>query len=175
MFDRCSKNPPGNFVWALMLRSEALCPISPDRGALFTTTGSRGVGLGPWFGGRASPNLNWPQTAHEQCQNSSPKLAPCFRRSWSMGLGPWSFARYGRIEALSRHAPRVRISFAPPPILAKTDDGPSWGPFFFLFQRGLGVATALRRLPKRSKSVSEPHLSLIDRPRPSEGRFQNSV
>ena len=37
------------------------------------------------------------------------------------------------------------------------------------------MVTALRRLSKRSKSVSEPHLSLIDRPRFSEGRFQNSV
>jgi hypothetical protein len=37
------------------------------------------------------------------------------------------------------------------------------------------MATALRRLPKRSKSVSEPHLSLIDRPRPPEGRFKNNV
>ena len=121
LFDRSSINSFGNFVWVQgprrdfpSLRFEALWQISRDRGALFTATGSRGVGLGPWFGGRASPNLNWPQTAHEQCQNSSPKLAPCFRRSWSMGLGPWSFARYGRIEALSRHAPRVRISFAPP-------------------------------------------------------------
>ena len=34
------------------------------------------------------------------------------------------------------------------------------------------MVTALRRLPKRSKSVSEPHLSLIDRPRPPEGRFK---
>ena len=37
------------------------------------------------------------------------------------------------------------------------------------------MVTALRRLPKRSKSVSEPHLSLIDRPRPLEGRFKNNV
>ena len=37
------------------------------------------------------------------------------------------------------------------------------------------MVTALQRLSKRSKSVSEPHLSLIDRPRPPEGRFQNSV
>ena len=37
------------------------------------------------------------------------------------------------------------------------------------------MLTALRRLPKRSKSVSKQHLSLIDRPRPPEGRFQNSV
>ena len=51
-----------------MLSSKALCPISPDRGDLFTTTGSRGV-----------------------------------------GRGPWSFARCGRIEARSRHAPQVRI------------------------------------------------------------------
>jgi len=44
-----------------------------------------------------------------------------------------------------------------------------------LVQRGLVKVTALQRLPKRSKSVSEPHLSLIDRPRPPEGRFKNSV
>ena len=37
------------------------------------------------------------------------------------------------------------------------------------------MVTALRRLSKRSKSVSELHLSLIDRPRSSEGRFQNNV
>ena len=40
----------------------------------------------------------------------------------------------------------------PPPLtLAETDDGPLWGPFFFLFQRGLAVATALRRLAKYPK------------------------
>ena len=66
-------------------------------------------------------------------------------------------------------------SFPPPPTLAETDDGPLWAPFFFWFQRGLAVATALRRLAKYPKSVSERHLSLIDRPRLSEGRFQNSV
>ena len=65
--------------------------------------------------------------------------------------------------------------FPPPLALAETDDGPSRGPFSFWFQRGLVVATALRRLSKRSKSVSEPHLSLIDRPRSAEGRFQNSI
>ena len=37
------------------------------------------------------------------------------------------------------------------------------------------MATAFWRLSKRSKSVSKQHLSLIDRPRPPEGRFQNSV
>jgi hypothetical protein len=37
------------------------------------------------------------------------------------------------------------------------------------------MVTALQRLPKRSKSVSEPHLSLIDGPRLPEGRFQNTV
>lgn len=37
------------------------------------------------------------------------------------------------------------------------------------------MVTALQRLPKRSKSVSEPHLSLIDRPRLPEGRFQNCL
>ena len=53
--------------------------------------------------------------------------------------------------------------------------GPLEALFFFWFQRGLGEATALGRLLKRPKSVSERHLSLIDRPRLSEGRFQNSV
>ena len=109
LFDRSSINSFGNFVWVQgprrdfpSLRSETRCPISPDRGALFTTTGSRGVGLGPWFGGRASPNLNWPQTAHEQCQNSSPNLAPCFRRSWSMGLGLWSLVCMAQLQASIR-------------------------------------------------------------------------
>ena len=60
---------------------------------------------------------------------------------------------------------------APPLTLAETDDGPLRGPFFFLFQRGLAVATALRRLAKYPKSVSEPALSLTDRPWPSEGRI----
>ncbi len=61
----------------------------------------------------------------------------------------------------------------PPPLtLAETDDGPLRGPFFFLFQSGLAVATALRRLVKYPKSVSEPALSLTDRPWPSEGRIQ---
>ena len=64
---------------------------------------------------------------------------------------------------------------APPYTLTKTDDGPLWGPFFFWFQRGLGEETVLQRLQKQSKLVSESHLSLIDRPMPSEGRFQNSV
>ena len=42
--------------------------------------------------------------------------------------------------------PRVRIPVSPPLTLAETDDGPFRGPFFFLFQRGLAVASALRRL-----------------------------
>jgi hypothetical protein len=61
---------------------------------------------------------------------------------------------------------------APPLTLAETDDGPLRGPFSFLFQRGLAVATALRRLAKYPKSVSEPALSLTDRPWPSEGRIR---
>jgi hypothetical protein len=48
------------------------------------------------------------------------------------------------------------------------------GPFLFWLQMRLGAATALRRLPKQSELVSEPLLSLIDRPRRSEGRFKNS-
>lgn len=52
----------------------------------------------------------------------------------------------GSIETLFRRAPRVRISFAPPPILTETDNGPSRAPFFFWFQRGLVMVTALQRL-----------------------------
>ena len=63
----------------------------------------------------------------------------------------------------------------PPPKLAETEDGPLLGPFFFWFQRGLVSVTALRRLPKLPKLVSKSRLSLIDRPQPSEGRFQNVV
>ena len=77
------------------------------------------------------------------------------------------------------HASIVRESWVPeslpPPLtLAETDGGPLRGPFLFWFQRGLVIATAFRRQQERSKSVSEPHLSLIDRPRPSEGRFKKS-
>ena len=64
------------------------------------------------------------------------------------------------------------VPFPPPLTLAETDYRPLRGPFFFLFQRGLAVATALRRLAKYPKSVSEPALSLTDRPLPSEGRIQ---
>jgi hypothetical protein len=64
----------------------------------------------------------------------------------------------------------------PPPLsLAETDDGPLWAPFFFWFQRGLALATALRRLAKYPKSVSEPALSITDRPWPSEGRIKKYI
>ena len=61
---------------------------------------------------------------------------------------------------------------APPLTLAETDNGPLWSPFFFWFQWGLAVATALLRLAKLPKSVSESALSLTDRPWPSEERIQ---
>ena len=114
---------------------------------------------------------------HKRRMNSAKILALTSRLvfavlgAWALDFGPW-FA-WRSFRRVSESVSRVRISFAPPPTLAKTHDGPSRGPFLFWFQRGLVAATALRRLPKRSKSVSEPHLSLIDRPRSSEGRFQN--
>jgi hypothetical protein len=37
----------------------------------------------------------------------------------------------------------------------------------FWFQRGLAVVTGLRRLQNHARLVSEPDLSLTDRPRPS--------
>ena len=68
------------------------------------------------------------------------------------------------------------VSLTAPPLAHRKPEMRSlMGPFFFLIQRGLVMVTALWRLPKRPKSVSERHLSLIDRPRLSEGRFQNSV
>jgi acyl-CoA synthetase (AMP-forming)/AMP-acid ligase II len=79
---------------------------------------------------------------------------------------------YCELRICDPEAPETAV---PPPSLAETNDGPSWVPFFFWLQRGLGAATALRRLPKRSELVSEPHLSLVDRPRPSERRFKKSV
>lgn len=64
----------------------------------------------------------------------------------------------------------------PPPLtLTETDDGPLLGLFFFLFQKGLAVATALWRLAKYVKLVSEPALSLTDRPWASEGRIQKEL
>jgi hypothetical protein len=63
----------------------------------------------------------------------------------------------------------------PPPTLAENDDGAFRGPFLFWFQRGLAVVTALQRLQNHARLVSEPDLSLTDRPRPSEGRFKKSV
>ena len=59
--------------------------------------------------------------------------------------------------------------------LPKSIVGPHGALFSFCFRGGLGAGAALRRLPKRAKSVSERHLSPIDRPRPPEGRFKNSV
>ena len=46
------------------------------------------------------------------------------------------------------------------------------GSFFFVFQRVLAKATALQRLPKRPKSVSERPASLSERPSPPEGWIQ---
>jgi hypothetical protein len=59
--------------------------------------------------------------------------------------------------------------------LPKQMMGPYGALFFFCFQRGLAVATALRRLEKSRKLVSEPALSLTDRPRCSEGRIQKEL
>jgi len=42
----------------------------------------------------------------------------------------------------------------------------------FWFQRGLAVVTALQRLQNHARLVSEPDLSLTDRPRSSQGRFK---
>ena len=67
---------------------------------------------------------------------------------------------------------RVSLPVCPPLTLAETDNGPLWSPFFFWFQWGLAVTTALLRLAKLPKSVSESALSLTDRPWPSEGRIQ---
>ena len=87
-------------------------------------------------------------------------------------LGFEPATRRNEINMLGTREGSTGVAFPPPLTLAETDDGPLRGPFFFLFQRGLAVATALRRLEKYPKSVSEPALSLTERPRCSEGRIQ---
>ena len=80
----------------------------------------------------------------------------------------------------NEHASILRESwvpevFPPPPTLAESDDGAFRGPFLFWFQRGLAVVTALQRLQNHARLVSEPDLSLTDRPRSSQGRFKNLI
>ena len=48
------------------------------------------------------------------------------------------------------------------------------GPFFFLFQRGLAVASALRRLAAGPRLVSERPASLFERPSMTVGRRKKS-
>ena len=87
------------------------------------------------------------------------------------GVAEWSNALVLKTSEGSR-PPWVRIPPPPPLANCELEVRSLAGPFFFWFQRGLVVATALQRLPKQSKSVSEPHLSLIDRPHSVEGRFK---
>ena len=64
----------------------------------------------------------------------------------------------------------------PPPLtLAKTDDGPLWGPFFFLFQRGLARPSDFRRLVVRPKSFSERPAALSTRLSTKSRRIQKQA
>ena len=64
------------------------------------------------------------------------------------------------------------VAFPPPKTIREPITRSLTGLFFFLFQRGLAIATALQRLAKCAKLVSEPALSLTERPSTSEGRIQ---
>jgi hypothetical protein len=64
------------------------------------------------------------------------------------------------------------VPFPPPQTNREPETRSLTGPFFFLFQKGLAIATALRRLSKCAKLVSERRLSLTNRPTAPEGRFQ---
>jgi hypothetical protein len=75
------------------------------------------------------------------------------------------------------HASIVRESwvpepFAPPNSLTETAYWPYRGLFLFWFQRGLALAAALQRLTKCSKSVSERHFSLTERPTAPKSRLE---
>ena len=80
---------------------------------------------------------------------------------------PQAFSMPYRVEKVRHQSRSLRHLHLPKQMM-----GPYGALFFFWFQRGLAVATALRRLAKYPKSVSEPALSLTDRPWPSEGRIQ---
>ena len=66
------------------------------------------------------------------------------------------------------------VASPPPNSLTETAYGAYLGLFLFWFQRGLALAAALQRLTTGSKSVSERHLSLTERPTTPESRLEKT-
>ena len=67
---------------------------------------------------------------------------------------------------------RMWSSPSPPNSYRKPEFRSLLGSFLFWFQRGLALAAALQRLTTGSKSVSERHLSLTERPTAPESRLE---
>jgi hypothetical protein len=88
-------------------------------------------------------------------------------------LGHIGAGHAGNYPVKTTHRAAVCRTSAPPHSICESDQVPRCGPFFFLFQRGLAVASALRRLVERLKSVSERPASLFERPLPAGGRIEN--
>ena len=105
------------------------------------------------------------------CSCSVPRLRQRICEFAHGEVAEWSIAPVSK-TGVGASPPWVRIPPSPPNSLTKTAYGPYRGLFLFWFQRGLAVVTALQRLQNHAKLVSEPDLSLTDRPRPSQGRFK---
>ena len=88
-------------------------------------------------------------------------------------VAEWSIAPVSK-TGVGASPPWVRIPPSPPDSLNETAYGPYRGLFLFWFQRGLALAAALQRLTKCSKSVSERHLSLTERPTAPESRLKKT-
>ena len=98
-------------------------------------------------------------------QITDQKAPTCIEPDWSLSCNIRGLA--GRWRIRREHNPP-----SPPNSLTKTAYGPYWGLFLFWFQRGLALAAALQRLTKCSKSVSERHLSLTERPTAPKSRLE---
>ena len=67
----------------------------------------------------------------------------------------------------------MAVVFPPPFQVIEYVQAPLQGVFFFWLQRGLVVATGLQRLAECRNLVSEPFVSLSDRPSVRMGRIQS--
>ena len=90
--------------------------------------------------------------------------------SLPMGFEP--VKRRMKINRLSGGEGSTAVPFPPPLSVEEFDLGPSQGPFFFWFQRGLAMVTGLQRLAKFPDLVSDRPVSLSDRPLAQMGRIQ---
>ena len=89
------------------------------------------------------------------------------KRPLAGGVAEWSNALVLKTsEGVS--LPWVRIPPPPPLAQIETRMCPDTGVIFFMFQRGLGLATEPARMPERLDTLSNPRFSLSDR---TSGRF----